>query len=307
MPESSNDHFNHDNHINHVIAPEAPVTSGGTPLTPEAPKNPNKKRRNIILSAIGAVAAGSLALGLSLGLNSGQQSHGEQPPKATETSAPATPNPTETHAATGVEAPVLTGEALTQAYIIPEGLSGNDLGRTFIQKIQDWGQYGENLDTQASHVGANGADNLEAQSEAGGEAIAAALIPSDRLTSPIMSTFKDTMVKRNISIVDAWTKTFAKTKEDNAYPYVDKEPFNQTLEFHSATEVSTDTQTGSITMDIKFTQHTDLKNRVDPTQESTINPDNSGFTRDGINSTWRVEFVHDNGTIKIISVIVEPQ
>ncbi|HEY8992709.1 MAG TPA: hypothetical protein VIM37_02555 [Candidatus Microsaccharimonas sp.] len=301
MLETSN-RFNHNYHIKTAIDTETPAISGGTPPLYEVPKNPNKKRRNIILGAIGAAAAGSLAIGLAVGLSSGQQSHGVQPPKATETSAPANPN-TSPAPATGVEAPVLTGEALIQAYTIPENLSGDDLAKTFLQKIQNWGQYGENIKTQDGRLG-YGTDVLESQSQTGGQTIAEALISSKHIGSPLMDDFVNKNIQSNIAITDAWAKTYFPDKSKNPFPYVIKEAFNQTLEFNNTDNVSTDEATGVTTMDIHFTQKTDLNNTVNPTIEGTINPNNEGFAQNNVPVVWHVEFVHENGSTKVQSVYV---
>ncbi|HEY8886519.1 MAG TPA: hypothetical protein VIM31_03430 [Candidatus Microsaccharimonas sp.] len=299
--------FNHNYHIQTAIDTEAPAVSGGIPPAPEVPKSPNKKRRNIVLGAVGIVAAGALAATLAVGLNSGNQSKGEQPPKATETSAPADPTATEAPApATGVEAPALTGEALTQAFTMPENLSGDELAKTFVLKVQNWGQYGENIKTQDGTLGYS-ADILESQSQAGGQTIAEALISSEHITSPLMSKFVTDHIQENIAITDAWAKTYFPDKSKNPFPYVIKEAFNQTLEFNNTSNVSTDEATGVTTMDIHFTQMTDLKNTVDPTLESTINPNDEGFARNNVSVVWRVEFVHENGSKKVQSVIVQPQ
>lgn len=309
MLESSNK-FNHNYHIQTAIDTEAPLTSGGAHRQ-EAPKGPNKKRRTVIIAGIAtaAVATVAIALPMILGHNSGDssdRSQGEKPPKAIESSAPA--NPTNTEKATpttGVEAPALTGEALIEAFTIPESLSGEALAKTFVQKIQDWGQYGENTITQEGHlVAGDKPDILETQAHTGGETIADALIASDKKDNYLMTEFVDTKISQNISITDAWTKTYYAKKSENPFPYVNKEPFNQTLEFNSVNIIDTDEATGAETMDISFTQHTDLKNLVDPTQESTINPDNSGFTQDNVPTTWRVAFVHEDGANKVASVII---
>jgi hypothetical protein len=300
VSELSNNHFSNPN-LKHVIAPEAPITTGGTPPSPEGPRNPNKKRRGLIAGTIGGLAAVAIAVPTFLAIENGNNT--KPAPRGTETSAPVTPGGAETQApTTGVEAPVLTGEALTQAFTIPENLTGDDLAKTFVQKIQNWGQYGQNLATQDG-----GIPLIQSQSKTGGETISQALIASGNIGSPLMGKFEQDMIAENISITDAWSKTFNKDKSSNQYPYVDIEAFNQTLEFNSATVVNTDTATGEVTMDINFTQKTDLKNRVDPTQESTINPNDAGFARNNVNTVWRVIFVHENGATKAKSVIIQPQ
>ncbi len=270
-------------------------------------ETPDKKklslRNKLLLTGAGVVLVAVVATGTGLAV----LANGHKSPEAASSSAPATPNPVETHAATGVEAPILTGEALTKAFTIPESLTGDDLAKTFIQKIQDWGQYGENLDTIKSHIKANGTDNLDAQSQAGGQTIAEALVTSENITSPLMSKFVNDQIQENIAITDAWSKTYFEKKSDNPFPYVDIEPFNQTLQFDSTSNVSTDEATGETTMDIHFTQNTDLKNLLDPTQPSTINPDDAGFARNNVPVTWRVIFVHENGATKAKSVIIVNQ
>ncbi|CAN5326079.1 hypothetical protein BH09PAT4_BH09PAT4_09260 [soil metagenome] len=126
--------------IQHAIAPDKIKPSGGTP-DQETVKTPRNKR-GIILGAIGAVAAAAIAVPVFIGISSEHSSQGAKPPKAVESSAPA--SPTETTAPT----PSATPETVTVASLeIPATTPPEQVGAAVVNSLSGWFMAGANDET----------------------------------------------------------------------------------------------------------------------------------------------------------------
>jgi hypothetical protein len=262
------------------------------------------------LAGIGIVGA---AVGIGINTSNGESNAPHKAP--VENSAPAEPSeaaspsketqpssPTENETVSNPEAPLLTGEALTEAFTIPETASGEQLGQAFVQKLQDWGQYGEVNETQEHFLYEDDHEvYITNQSQEAAQYIAPALIAEGHENNQT-TTIVDKLTQDNIAITTAWAATYSKTPGDNPFPTENKEAFNQTLEFDGAETVSEGE--GATTLDISFTQHTNLNNLMDPTHPSTINPNDEGFAKDNVKTTWRVTFVQQDGANKVANLYV---
>lgn len=216
MLESSNK-FNHNYHLNTAIHTEAPAISGGTPPTPEDPKNPNKKRnRNIVLGAVGVVAAGALAATLAVGLGSGNKSQGEQPPKGTETSAPATPNTDKSNSTeNGAEVNPGAAELTVESLQFDPNATPEEWAKQYGEGLGKWRMAGANEETGKRSLDSSLTVNQFAAQEAEHNAalFAEAYYGPDWESDPDLSYAVDFDSKQNAaSILDYFTTSKDKTR-----------------------------------------------------------------------------------------------
>jgi len=305
--ESSNK-FQNPN-ISNVIAPETSRSYGGSPSSPEDPKNKpeqTKKSRFSTRARIGALAAGVSIIGGAVagGFIANSQPAPEAPGTSQTDNEPVQPPveaPVEApiDTATGPEAPLLTGEALSAAFLIPTGLSDEQLADTFIEKIEDWAQYGQSIDTQDTFF-TEGTPYIVSQAQEAGTTIAGSLFVSGYENDERLSGIVTNLIDNNAAVTESWAKTFVQEGDENPFPYVNLEPFNQTVDLDNYTVITPADENGQVTLNIEFTQHTDIDNLANPDDPNTISPvEGNGFAKDGTQGSWNVTFVNENGSMRV--------
>lgn len=266
---------------------ETPMRHFDTPLA-EAPVNPldindftptevistapekKKSRKGLLIGASAGLAGVALVAGSIMGISAATSGEKETEPPVTdpkgtvevEEEAPETVPYAET---------ILHGEALTQEFEIPTGLSDQELGTLFAERINDWENYGANpaLDNELFEKGLNEDERLAVYTDLAqknADAIAPGLFGDSWQDNIIISQFKDQVQKNNRVTLDLNATTSDKDYDEEAWStrVEGVNTINKTNEF---------TLEGGRRLRIEFTvKDNSEKNRVDELTQSEQYP-----------------------------------
>lgn len=224
-----------------------PTLSAATEYDPVVSKR-RLRPRTIVIGSISVVAAGGLlTTGMFLG-RLGNESHtdkGAPNPNANKRpAAAAVPLPTATPEASvtpqstpSVEAsaaPTPTPETTTRAtgYEIPSGLSAEQFGEQFVNRISTWlmmgTETGPNNDPNSdlfnawlNKDAAGDAQLIQDTATANAERITNALFIPNWETSETLTVFKDKEMQANSANIDSWLHTYQSLHPEDLAPWTD--------------------------------------------------------------------------------------
>lgn len=268
--------------IRTVIAPTE--RGGGVSATTPEPQKPEKKSRKAIYGAIGGVAGIAVIAASIIGIESANNQPDRQPTTSASGEPSKTPEVTPT--------PNSTAEALTiQSAEIPAGLTPEQLGTTFIDRVSAWDMAGATEVNSAEYTKAIAAgttsDFLKQISEANGNIYAAALFGSDE--SLWQQPYVDNAKNANANHAELWFKTSAGVSKLDVKPY-------QWWVTVDAVSVVTQAD-GLVTLKIDATEHEELRNRA-------LQLEKHPETLDGTQETWTVNFKTVGNTEQVTSFTI---
>lgn len=269
--------------IRTVIAPTE-RGDGVSAATPE-PQRPEKKSRKAIYGAIGGVAGIAVIAASIIGIESANNQPDRQPTTSASGEPSKTPELTPT--------PTSTPEALTiQSAEIPAGLTPEQLGTAFIDRVSAWDMAGATADNRAEYIKAGAAgttsDFLKQITEANGDIYAAALFGSDE--SLWQQPFVDNHKKSNGDFAELWFKTSAGVSKLDVKSY-------RTWVTADAVRVVSQGD-GVVTLKIATTEHEELENRA-------LQLEKYPEKLDGIQETWTVNFKTVGNVEQVVSFTVQ--
>lgn len=267
----------------HVIAPER--GSGVTPQEQEpvlAPEVKKKSRRGLVIGLTGGLAGAALAASAIIGLNVANQS----PHSESVAEAPA--DPSEVTPETSEPGELLPADMNLE---IPAGLSSEELGRTFIDRYNAWGEAGSNNaaindeSSEASGRNVSMGDFVTGKAQEFAPYFADALFVSGWQDRPGLVDTYDALIRINAHRLELNIKT-------SNPAYGDEEAWSYVRAVDAVHEITSDGATRTLEIDFTDTNNAD-KNRVgeDFALEDAVISAPSG--------TWTVTFETIDGTERL--------
>lgn len=269
----------------HVIAPER-----GPSVTPQdqehalAPEVKRKSRRGLIIGLTGGLAGAALAASAIIGINVANQS----PHSGPVAEAPA--DPSEVTPETSEPGELLPADMKLE---IPAGLSAEELGQTFIDRYNAWGEAGSNYAAIVDEQNEAGLKNISmgefvtSKAQEFAPYFADALFVSDWQDRPDLVDTYDALIRINAHRLELNIKT-------SNPAYGDEEAWSYVRAVDAVHEITSDGATRTLEIDFTDTNNAD-KNRVgeDFALEDAVISAPSG--------TWTVTFETIDGTERIMA------